>query len=344
MRLKRIARACFGVAIATFAIAAAASTLDDVRQRGYLQCGTDNAAPGFGYLNTKSGSLEGMDVDYCKAIAAAIFGDPSKVKFVTVTDKSRFNVLLSNQADVVFAHTTVVPVRESAVGVDFLPPTFYDGAGIMVKKSLKIERLKELDGASICTTQGSGLETILANFIATNKWRKETKVLTYESLDKSFAALSSGRCNAMAADRSSLASWRGNAQRPDDFVVLPDALSKSPFAAFVRPNDSKWRNALRWIVLATFQAEEYGITSKNVDEYLKSTDQDIRSFLGVTGSHGKNFDLAPNFVETIIRHSGNYAEIYERNLGPKSPYAITRAGSLNELWTRGGLHYSPPWL
>jgi general L-amino acid transport system substrate-binding protein len=253
-------------------------------------------------------------------------------------------VLLTNKVDVVFAHTTVVPVRESAVGVDFLPAVFYDGAGIMVRKSAGVKSAKELDGAAICTTQGSGLETILANFMTTSRWKKTTKVLTYENFDKLFAALSAGRCTAMAADRSSLAAWRGNSARPADFEILPDTLSKSPFAGFVAPNDSKWRNTLRWVVYALFQAEEMGISSKNIDASLKSTDQDVRSFLGVAGNHGKDFELAPNFVEAIIRSVGNYGEVYERNLGPASSYAIPRKGSPNELWTNGGLLYSPPWL
>ncbi|MDR6890992.1 general L-amino acid transport system substrate-binding protein [Variovorax sp. 3319] len=339
-----ISNVLLAVAGATLALPVPASVLDTVKQRGVLNCGTDNAAPGFGYLNTKTRDLEGMDVDLCRAIAAAIFGDAQKVKFVAVTDKNRFNVLLSNQADVVFAHTTIIPVRESAVAVDFLPTTFYDGAGIMVKSTTKVRAAKELDGATLCTVQGSGLETILANFIVTHRWKPSTKVLTYENFDKLFAGLSAGRCTAMAADRSSLAAWRGSASKPDDFVILPDILSKSPFAGFVAPNDSKWRNTLRWVIYALLHAEELDISSKNIDGALKSTDQDTRSFLGLTGSHGKNFDLPPNFVENIIRSVGNYGEIYDRNLGPASSYAIPRKGSLNELWGKGGLLYSPPWL
>jgi len=338
----RVALAAAALAVAGLASSASASVLDTVKQRGLLNCGTDNTAPGFGYLNTKTGQMEGLDVDFCKAVAAAVLGDASKVKFVIVTDKSRFNALQTNQVDVVFAHTTVKPARESAVGIDFLPINFYDGTGVMVKASAGIKSFKELDGATICTTQGSGTETTLAGAFKALGWTS-TKVLTYENLEKLFAALDSGRCVAMSTDKSALAAWKGNAAKPDDFVILPEILDKSPFAGFVVANDSKWRNALRWITYALFQAEEFGITSANLDEELKSQEAFVPKFLGVGGGFGKDFGLPDDFTTIMIRSVGNYGEIYDRNLGPKTPYFIDRKGTPNAQWKDGGAIFSPVW-
>src|SRR6185369_6033045 len=196
------------------------------------------------------GQMEGMDVDFCRAVAAAVLGDANKVKYVIVTDKSRFTAVASNQVDVVFAHTTVKPGRESAIAIDFLPITFYDGNGLMVKKDSGIQHADDLSGGTICTTQGSATETTLAGYAKAHGWKDSTKILTYENLEKLYAALNSGRCNAMSTDRSALAAWKGNTANPADLVILPEILDKSPFAGFVVSNDSKWRNALRWVVYA----------------------------------------------------------------------------------------------
>jgi general L-amino acid transport system substrate-binding protein len=319
-----------------------ATVLDTVKQRGVLNCGTDNTAPGFGYLNTKTGQMEGLDVDFCKAMATAVLGAPDKVKFVVVTDKSRFNALQTGQVDVVFAHTTVKPVRESAVGIDFLPINFYDGTGVMVKTASGVKSFSELSGATICTTQGSGTEATLAGVIKARNL-KNTKVLTFENLEKLFAALDSGRCNAMSTDKSALASWRGNSAKPADFVILSETLDKSPFAGFVVANDSKWRNVLRWATFALFQAEESGITAANIDEQVKSSDPFIQKFLGVSGGFGADFGVSNKFVYDMVKALGNYGEIYNRNLGPKTPYFIDRKGTPNAMWEHGGAEYSPPW-
>ncbi len=331
---------------AGFALAAtqasAASVLDKVKERGTLNCGTDNTAPGFGYLNTTTGQLEGLDVDFCKAVAAAVLGDASKVKFVTVTDKSRFDAVLTNQVDVVFAHTTMKPARESAIAIDFLPINFYDGTGIMVKADSGVTKFDELDGATICTTQGSATETVLTAAFKARGW-KDSKVLTYENLEKLFAALNSGRCNAMSTDKSALAAWAGNSPKPADYLILPDTLDKSPFAGFVAANDSRWRNALRWISFGLFQAEESEITQGNLDEKLKSEDPFVQKFLGVGGGYGMDFGLSDDFVAQAIKAVGNYGEIYNRNLGPDTKMFLDRKGTPNSLWTHGGAVYSPLW-
>ncbi|MBP0622338.1 transporter substrate-binding domain-containing protein [Cupriavidus consociatus] len=331
------------VAVVTTPAHAGTSLLDTVKQRGVLNCGTDNSTPGFGYLNTKTGQLEGIDVDLCRAVAAAVLGDAKKVKFIVVTDKSRFNAVQTNQVDVVFAHTTVKPGRESAITVDFLPIYFYDGNGVMVKGD-KIKSVKELNGATICTTQGSATEQTLAGYIKAEGWNPSTKVLTYENLEKLFAAMESGRCNGMATDRSALASWKANAPKPQDYTILPESLDKSPFAGFIVANDSRWRNALRWIMFATFQAEESKIDSKTIGQAQKSKDPFVQKFLGVNGSFGPDFGLPADFVSKVVGQVGNFGEIYNRNLGPTTPYAIGRRGTPNALWSEGGAIYSPPWI
>ncbi len=328
-------------AVTLFALPAAASVLDTVKQRGTLNCGTDNTAPGFGYLNTKTGKMEGFDVDFCRAMAAGVLGDANKVNYVTVTDKSRFTALQTGQVDVVFAHTTVKPARESAITIDFLPITFWDGTGVMVKSASKVAKLDELQGANLCTTQGSGTEATIANLIKAKGWKSQ--VLTYENLEKLFGALSSGRCDAMFTDKSALAAWRGNSAKPDDFFILPEILEKSPFAGFVVANDSRWRNALRWITFAMIQAEENGLTSDKVAEAKKSSDPNVKKFLGVDASFGPDFGLPADFVAQVVAQVGNYGEAYDRNLGPKTPYFIDRKGTPNALSKDGGAMISPLW-
>ncbi|MEO6959386.1 MAG: transporter substrate-binding domain-containing protein [Burkholderiaceae bacterium] len=319
------------------------SRLDTIIQRGELICGADNAKPGFGYLNPKTGKLEGLDVDYCHAMAAGVLGDGNKVKFVVLTDKTRFNALQNGEVDVLFFHTTITPTRASSVGADFLPINFYDGAGVLVKAADKFQHINELDGGTICTTQGSTTEAVWADYIKGHNWKKTTKVLTYSDLDKLFAALSSGRCNAMTTDKSALVGWKGNAPKPSDYDILPETISKEPLAGSVNQGDPKLHTALTWIAYALVQAEESGITSKNVAEMTKSTDPEIQRLLGVNGDIGKNMGLKPDFVQKVIAATGNYGEIYNRNVGPDTPYSIVRKGSLNDLWTNGGAMYSPPF-
>jgi general L-amino acid transport system substrate-binding protein len=324
-------------------VAHAAEHLETVKQRGMLLCGTDNTTPGFGYLNPKTAKMEGMDVDLCRAVAAAVLGDPDKVKFVIVTDKSRFNALRTGQVDVVFAHSTMTTTRESAVGVTFLPVNFYDGTGLLVKTTLGAKHASDLNGATICTTQGSGTEVMWANYIKAHSWKSSTKVLTYQDTDKLFAALNSGRCDVMSTDKSALAGWKGNAPDPKALTILPETLDKSPLAGFTSQDDPRWNAALRWVLYATFEAEEDGITSQNLPTFLKTSNPYISKFLGVTGTFGQDLGIRPDFVQKVIASVGNYGEIYDRNLGPKTAYAIQREGSLNEQWNKGGLIYSPPW-
>ena len=317
------------------------SYLQTVKNRGHLICGTDNTKPGFGYQNPKTGKLEGLDVDFCRAIAAALFNNPNKVKYVILTDKNRFNAIQTGEVDVVFFHTTITLTRSSTVGADFLPVNFYDGTGVMVKRSLGVKHVSGLNGATICTTQGSSTQKQWSNYINAHHWNKSTKVLTYRDLSKLFDALKSGRCDAMTTDASALAGWKGNAANPNDYIILPKLIAKSPLAGLTGQDQPEWHNALTWIVYATIQAEEYGITSHNINKFLKTNNPAIKEFLGETGTLGKDLGLPNDFVKNIISDVGNYGQIYERNLGPSKPWHIKRAGSLNALWTHGGLMYSP---
>ncbi|MDR6759478.1 general L-amino acid transport system substrate-binding protein [Mycoplana sp. BE70] len=342
MKLMKALTAGVFAGLAFAATNASASVLDTVKERDVLNCGTDNTAPGFGYLNTTTGEMEGLDVDFCKAVAAAVLGDAAKVKFITVTDKSRFDAVLTNQVDVVFAHTTIKPARESAISIDFLPINFYDGNGVMVKVESGVQQFSDLEGATICTTQGSSTEMVLTNAFKARGWTT-SKVLTYENLEKLFAALNSGRCNAMSTDKSALAAWAGNSPKPADYLILPDTLDKSPFGGFVVANDSKWRNALRWVHYGLFQAEESEITQANLDEKMKSEDPFVQKFLGVGGGYGKDFGLSDDFVAQAVKAVGNFGEIYDRNLGPNTKMYLERKGTSNALWTQGGAIYSPLW-
>lgn len=332
----------FGAAIlAVTAGSAMAGVLDTVLERGELNCGTDNTAPGFGYLDTTTGQMQGLDVDYCRVVAAAVLGDADKVNFVNVTDKSRFTAVQTGQVDVVFAHTTIVPARESAITVDFLPVNFWDGTGAMVKSDLGVASVFELDGANLCTTQGSSTEAALANLIKGEGWSNQ--VLTYENLEKLFGSLNSGRCDAMFTDKSALAAWRANSGDPEAYLLLPEIIEKSPFAGFVAANDSRWRNALRWINFALIEAEEIDLNSANIAEKAGTDDPTLRKFLGLDGRYGADLGIPADFVAQAITQVGNYGEIYERNLGPDTPIYIPREGTPNALWRDGGAMLSPLW-
>lgn len=339
--MRPLLTALCAIAVVGAAPAMAESVLDKVIARGTLNCGTDTTAPGFGYLNTTTGKMEGFDVDLCKATAAAVLGDADKVNFVTVTDKSRFTAVQTGQVDVVFAHTTVKPARESAITVDFLPILFWDGTGVMVKSELDVATFEDLDGAVLCTTQGSGTEATISNNLAARGWKNE--VLTYENLEKLFGALASDRCNAMMTDKSALAAWRGNSPDPSKYRILPTILEKSPFAGFVAANDSRWRNALRWMSYALIEAEEIGVTSANVAEQSQSGSITTKKFLGSEGSFGPDFGLPETFVANVIGSVGNYGEIYDRNIGPETPFYIQRDGTANALQKDGGAMLSPLW-
>ncbi len=325
-------------AAAAPAAAAGKSRLDIVKERGKLICGVNASLPGFGYLD-QSGKYAGFDVDYCKALAAALFNDPSKVEYRPLTAKERFTAVQTGEVDVLIRNTTWTLSRDTSVGMDFAPTTFYDGQGIMVRKADNITKLEDLQGASICVATGTTTELNLADQMRAHGIKY--KPVVFETADAVFGAYEEGRCDAVTTDKSGLVSRKSLLKNPSAHVILDVTLSKEPLGPAVLQGDSKWLDVVKWMVFATIQAEEFGITSKNVDTFLKSDNPGIRRFLGVEGDLGKGLGLTNDFAYRIIKHIGNYAEIYNRNLGPNTPFNLPRGP--NNLWTHGGLLYSPPF-
>ncbi len=315
-----------------------AGTLDEVRARGYLIAGVNGSVFGFSMPDEK-GVWKGLDVDTARAIAAAVFGDASKVKFVPLTAVQRLPALQSKEIDVLCRNTTQTLTRETINGLNFVHVNFYDGQGFMVPKKLGVKSAKELDGATVCVLPGTTTELNAADFFKKNnmKW-KPVVIEQAAELNKAFF---SGRCDVLTSDVSQLAAHRAVAPNPDDYIILPEVISKEPLAPVVRHGDDQWYDIVNWTVMALIQAEEFGITSKNVDQMLKSKDPAIQRFLGVTPGLGKALGLDDKWVYNIIKQVGNYGEIFERNVGPKTPLGLQRG--LNALWTQGGLMYAAPF-
>jgi general L-amino acid transport system substrate-binding protein len=328
------AAALAGLSGAAFA---QAKTLDTVKGRGVLHCGVNTGLAGFAAPDDK-GQWSGIDADYCRAVAAAVFKDPSKVKFTPLTAKERFTALQSGEVDILSRNTTWTMSRDTSLGLNFVGVTYYDGQGFMVKKSLGVKSAKELSGASVCVQTGTTTELNLADFFRSNKL--DYKPVVFEKNDEAVAAYNSGRCDAYTTDASGLYAERLKLGKPDDHVVLPEIISKEPLGPSVRQGDSGWGNVARWVYFALLSAEEKGVTSKNVDEMLNSPNPDVKRLLGKEGEFGKGMGLDNDWAYQIVKHVGNYGEIYDRTLGPGSRLNIDRG--LNKLWKDGGLQYAPP--
>lgn len=314
-----------------------AQTLAAVQQRGVLNCGANGNLAGFG-LPDAQGNWTGFDVDYCRALAAAIFNDPTKVKFIPLTAKDRFTALQSGEADVLVRNTTWTSSRDTTSGLNFTGINYYDGQGFMVRKSLKVNSALELSDAAVCVQQGTTHELNVGDYFRANNMKLKT--VTFATSDEAVKAYDSGRCDAYTSDSSALYSERLRTAKPDDHVVLPDIISKEPLGPVVRHGDDQWFDIVRWANFMLINAEELGVSKANVDAQLKSDNPEIRRMLGVEGKHGEGFGLPNDFVVRMIKAVGNYGEIFERNLGQGSPLKITRG--LNALWTKGGLQYAPP--
>jgi general L-amino acid transport system substrate-binding protein len=329
-------------AIAAMLVAAtpafAGATLDAVKSRGYVICGVNTGLPGFS-MPDRQGRYTGLDADTCRAIAAAVFGDADKEKFIPSTAQQRFAMLQSGEVDVLTRNTTWTLLRDTNLGLDFAPVTYYDGEGFMVAKKLGVTSAKQLGGASICVQSGTTTELNLADYFRANKMKFTPVVI--ERLDEAENAFFSGRCDAYTTDRSGLAATRaGRAPNPDDYIILPETISKEPLAPAVRQGDSDWFDIVKWTVYAMIDAEEKGVTSKNVDDMLKSSDPVIKRMLGVTPGMGKALHLDEKWAYNIIKQVGNYGEVFDRNVGKDSPLKLERG--LNALWTKGGLMYGMP--
>jgi general L-amino acid transport system substrate-binding protein len=318
------------------ALSADAATLDQVETRGQLICGANPGLAGFG-LPDDQGVCKGLDVDECKAIAAAIFNDPNKVKYLPINAKDRPTILASGEIDVLIRNTTWTLSRQTG-GMFFTGVNFYDGQGFMVRKKLDVNSVLKLDGASVCVQQGTTTELNLADYFRANNMKLEAVVFATD--EEATKAYDSGRCDAYTTDASGLYSERLKMSNPDDHIVLPEIISKEPLGPSVRKDDVAWFQIVQWTHYALITAEELGVTQANVDEKLKSDNPAIRRLLGVEGSYGEGLGLTKDWAYRIIKAVGNYGEIFERNVGQGSPIKISRG--LNALWNKGGLQYAPP--
>ena len=328
------------VAAAVIATAglAMAGTLADVKAKGFIQAGVNGDLFGFGKPDEK-GVWRGLDVDTARAVAVAVFGDASKVKFTPLTAKTRFTALQSGEIDVLTRNCTQTLGRDTDLGLDFCQVNYYDGQGFLIPKKLGVKSAKELDGATVCVLPGTTTEMNVADYFRANGMKMKAVVIENTAeLAKAFYA---GRCDCLTSDASQLASARSTAPNPKDYIILPEIISKEPLAPAVRHGDNQWKDIVNYSVLAMINAEELGITSKNVDKMLKSKDPKIQRFLGVSPGNGKALGLDEKFAYNIIKQVGNYGEVFERNVGVNTQLGIKRG--LNALWTNGGLMYSAPF-
>ncbi|RAI43267.1 amino acid ABC transporter substrate-binding protein [Rhodoplanes roseus] len=323
-------------ALATGASATAA-TLDNIKARGSLNCGANGQLPGFGMPDAQ-GIWTGFDVELCRALAAAVFNDPQKVKFVALTAKDRFTALQAGDVDVLIRNTTWTLSRDTQLGLNATAINYFDGQGFIVRKSLKLNSALELNDAAVCVQQGTTTELNLSDYFRANKMR--LKSVTFATLDESLKAYDTGRCDAYTTDASQLYGVRLKLAKPEDHVVLPEIVSKEPFSSFVRHGDDQWFDIVRWSLFAMLNAEEFGITKANVDEQAKSDNPEIKRLLGSEGNFGEQLGLTKDWVIRIVKGVGNYGEVFERTIGQGTALKITRGQ--NALWTKGGLQYAPP--
>jgi len=315
----------------------AAQTLDKVKDRGSLICGANGELAGFG-LPDAQGKWTGLDVDVCRAIAAAIFNDANKVKFVPLSAKDRFTALQSGEVDVLSRNTTWTSSRDSSLGIMFAGVVYYDGQGFMVRKTLKVKSALELSGATVCVGQGTTTELNLADYF--RKHNMNLKPVTFATADETVKAYEAGRCDVYTTDVSGLYGYRLKFANPDDHVVLPEIISKEPLGPSVRQGDDQWFTVVKWVLFAMLDAEELNVSSKNIDQMMTSTDPSIKRLVGTEGNYGEQIGLTKDWVVRIIKQVGNYGEIFERNVGAGSLLKIERG--LNNLWSNGGIQYAPP--
>jgi general L-amino acid transport system substrate-binding protein len=317
---------------------AQAGLLDDVKAKGFIQCGVNTGLTGFSAPNDQ-GKWEGFDVDFCRAISAAVFGDPDKVKYTPLTSKERFTAVQSGEVDVLSRNTTWTFTRDVNLGLEFIGVNYYDGQGFMIRKNMGIKSAKELDGASVCIQTGTTTELNLADYFRTHNM-KFTSVV-FEKADEIRTAYDAGRCDVYTTDRSGLAAQRSLLKAPDEHLVLPEVISKEPLGPVIRHGQSEWGDVARWSLYALIVGEELGLTSANVDSMKTSTNPEILRFLGVKGELGTQLGVSNDWAYNIIKQVGNYSEIYERHVGIDTPLKLERG--INALWTAGGLMYAPPF-
>ncbi len=336
--MKRSAIA-FSAITATMATAGVvqATTLEDVKAKGFVQCGVSQGLPGFSNFDDK-GNWTGVDVDVCRAVAAAVFGDATKVKYTPLSAKERFTALQSGEIDVLSRNTTWTQTRDTALGLNFTGVNYYDGQGFMVRKDLGVKSALELSGAAVCTNTGTTTELNLADYFRANSM--DYKVVAFEKADEVVAAYDAGRCDVYTTDQSGLYAQRIKLKEPDAHMVLPEVISKEPLGPVTRHGDDEWFDIVKWTLNCMLNSEEMGVTSANVGDMAGSDNPGIKRLLGSEGDAGKNLGLDPGWCEAIVTQVGNYGESFAANLGPETPLKIERG--LNALWTQGGIQYAPP--
>jgi len=325
------------LAAIVFAQGASAQTLKTVKDRGMLNCGSNGTLAGFG-LPDAQGNWAGLDVDFCRAIAAAIFNDPKKVKFVPLSAKDRFTALQSGEVDVLARNTTWTSSRDTSLGLNFTGVNYYDGQGFVVRKALKVNSALELNGASICVQQGTTTELNLADYFRSHNM--QMKSVTFATANEAVKAYDAGRCDAYTTDASALYAERLRLANANDHIILPEIISKEPLGPVVRHGDDQWFDVVKWTLFGMLDAEELNVSSKNIDEMLKSNSPEIKRLVGTEGNFGEQLGLTKDWAVRIVKHVGNYGESFERNVGQGSPLKIDRG--LNRLWNKGGIQYAPP--
>lgn len=336
--MKALKLAALGAALfAASAAAHAGTTFDNVKKKGFVQCGVNTGVAGFSLVDSK-GQWTGLDVDLCRAIAATMFNDASKFKVTPLTTQQRFTALQAGEIDVLTRNTTQTLTRDTTLGLIGAGVNYYDSQGVIVKKDLGVKSAKELGGATVCVQPGTTTELNLSDWFRTEKL--EFKPVVVDKAEEVARVFASGRCDAFTTDKSQAAAIRSTFSNPDDYIILPEDFSKEPLGPLVRQGDDAWFNVVRWSLNAMLEAEEYGVTSKNVDEQLKSSNPNVQRILGVTPGMGKNLGVDEKWAYNIVKQVGNYGESFERNLGASSALKLERG--LNGQWKKGGLMYGWP--
>ena len=328
------------VGIATLALAASVSsadTLDSVKKNGVINCGVSTGIAGFSATDS-NGKWKGLDVDMCKAVASAVFGDASKVKYVPLTAKERFTALQSGEIDLLSRSTTWTNTRDTSLGLNFAGVNYYDGQGFLISKDIGVNSAKELDGATVCIQAGTTTELNLTDYFKANKMTY--KPITYDTSGQTIEGFKSGRCDVVTSDASQLYGLVLKVKDPNSVKVLPEIISKEPLGPVVRQGDDKWFNIVKWTHIAMLNAEELGVTQANVDSMLNSKNPNVKRLLGTSGKAGDNLGLDAKWAYNIVKNVGNYGESFARNVGKDSPLKIDRG--LNKLWKDGGLQYGAP--
>ena len=338
MKFKKSLTAIAAVGLIASASAVQADgTLESVKKKGFVQCGVSTGLPGFSNPDAK-GKWQGIDVDVCRAVAAAVLGDQSKVKYIPLAAKERFTALQSGEIDILSRNTTWTLTRDASLGMNFAGVTYYDGQGFMVSKDLGVKSAKELDGAAVCIQAGTTTELNLSDYFSVNGMKYQPVV--FDTSDQTVKGFEAGRCDVLTSDQSQLYALRIKLKDPAKAIVLPEVISKEPLGPVVSQGDDAWFNIVKWSLSAAINAEEMGITSANVDEMKKTKNPSVARLLGTDGDLGKSLGLSPEWAYNIVKQVGNYGEMFERNVGEGSPLKISRG--INALWSKGGIMYAPP--